>query len=52
LSESFTALIGSNQVLYACWVILSSINERQLFHTIAEELFIVLTQCNLLVNFS
>ena len=33
LSVSFTAWIGSNQVLYACGVMLSLIKARQLFQT-------------------
>ena len=44
------SFIEDNITQQACWVILSSINERQLFHTIAEVLFIVLLEGILLVN--
>jgi len=41
LSVSFTALMGSNQVLYACEVMLSSIKAKQLFQTDSAVLLIV-----------
>src|SRR5690606_31532357 len=41
LSVNFTALMGSNQVLYACEVILSSMKAKQLFQTVSAVLLIV-----------
>tara|TARA_R100000306_G_scaffold33097_1_gene34529 strand:+ start:761 stop:1057 length:297 start_codon:yes stop_codon:yes gene_type:complete len=50
LSESFTALIGSNQVLYACEVMLSSIKAKQLFQTDSAVLLIMKSEV-LLVSY-
>ena len=41
LSVNFTALMGSNQVLKACEVILSSMKAKQLFQTDSAVLLIV-----------